>query len=95
MPADSGMRPIDDRLWNVIDATVRRLPAARDKGGAVSESLKQVESENRASSRAEKTGAEDASRAIELLKDKVVTYSEDSRPTRTGEDNEKRIDVKG
>ena len=95
MTAEMGTRPIDDRLWNVIDTTVRRLPSARDKDGVSTKELERIESENQASSRSGKEGAEDASRTISKLRDKIITYSQDFRPARDVGDGEGSVDVKG
>ena len=94
MSAEMGVRPIDDNLWNVVDTTVRRLPSANDREKAAAE-MERVGSENQASSRAERETAEDASRALETIKNKVITYSDDSRPAHTGGDEESSVDVKG
>ena len=96
MSAEMGIKPIDERLWNIVEATVRRLPSAGDSGDNRSaEALERTQTENRASSRAERDGAEDASRKISRLKDKIITYTEDSRPGRTGGEEDGAVDFRG
>ena len=96
MSAEMGIKPIDEGLWNVVEATVRRLPSAGDRGDKQStEALERTQAENRASSRAARSGAEDASQTINRLKDKVLTYTEDSRPGHTGADENGAVDVRG
>ncbi|MFC2076570.1 hypothetical protein ACFLT7_05760 [candidate division KSB1 bacterium] len=90
------IKPIDERLWNVVEATVRRLPSAGDQSGkAAAEALERTQTENRASSRAERDVAEDASRTIGRLKDKIITYTEDSKPGKTGNGEDGAVDVRG
>jgi hypothetical protein len=96
MSAEMGIKPIDEGLWNVVEATVRRLPFAGNRGDNQStEALERTQTENRASSRAGRDGAEDASQTINRLKDKVLTYTEDSRPGRTGGEEDGAVDVHG